>query len=74
MVLNAPIVGAASMPDGAGYWEVGADGGVFAFGGAGFYGSTGALHLNQPIVGMAVRPRTAGLLGGGGRRRGVRLR
>ena len=32
------------------------DGGVFAFGDAGFYGSTGAIHLNQPIVGMAATP------------------
>ncbi len=56
LVLNAPIVGAASMPDGDGYWEVGADGGVFAFGGAGFHGSTGAIHLNRPIVGMASTP------------------
>jgi hypothetical protein len=26
---------------------------VFAFGGAGFYGSTGGIHLNKPVVGMA---------------------
>src|SRR5262249_59143259 len=31
----------------------GADGGVFTFGNAKFYGSTGAMHLNQPVVGMA---------------------
>ena len=36
-----------------GYWLVASDGGVFAFGSAGFYGSTGSIHLNQPIVGMA---------------------
>ena len=29
------------------------DGGVFSFGDAQFYGSTGNLHLNKPIVGMA---------------------
>ncbi|MGO9027201.1 MAG: hypothetical protein ACLQOZ_01025, partial [Acidimicrobiales bacterium] len=29
------------------------DGGIFAFGDAGFYGSTGSLSLNKPIVGMA---------------------
>lgn len=39
--LNAPVVGIASTPDGRGYWEVAADGGVFAFGDAGFYGSAG---------------------------------
>ena len=36
-----------------GYWLVGADGGVFSFGSAPFLGSTGGVHLNQPIVGMA---------------------
>ena len=30
-----------------------ADGGIFAFGDAGFYGSTGASASNAPIVGMA---------------------
>ena len=29
------------------------DGGVFTFGDAQFYGSTGAMRLNQPVVGMA---------------------
>jgi hypothetical protein len=56
MVLNAPIVGAAALPDGSGYWLVGADGGVFSFGQAAFYGSTGAKHLNQPIVGIHATP------------------
>ena len=36
-----------------GYWLVASDGGIFAFGDAGFYGSTGALALNRPVVGMA---------------------
>jgi hypothetical protein len=39
--------------DGQGYWLVASDGGVFSFGDAQFYGSTGSIHLNQPIVGMA---------------------
>jgi hypothetical protein len=43
-------------PDDRGYWLVAADGGVFAFGDAGFWGSTGNLHLNQPVVGMAATP------------------
>jgi hypothetical protein len=38
---------------GEGYWMTGADGGVFSFGDAQFFGSTGSLHLNQPVVGMA---------------------
>ena len=39
--LNKPMVGIASTPDGKGYWLVAADGGVFSFGDAGFYGSMG---------------------------------
>ena len=39
-----------------GYWQVAADGGVFTFGSAGFYGSTGSMRLNKPVVGMAVTP------------------
>jgi hypothetical protein len=35
------------------YWLVAADGGVFTFGNAGFYGSMGGMPLNAPIVGMA---------------------
>ena len=38
--LNAPIVD-GSDPDGAGYWMVGSDGGVYASGDVPFYGSTG---------------------------------
>ncbi len=49
-------MGIASTPDGQGYWLVAADGGVFTFGDASFYGSTGALHLVAPIVGMASTP------------------
>ena len=54
--LNDPIVGMAATPDGRGYWLVASDGGVFAVGDAGFYGSLGSIHLNQPIVGMAATP------------------
>ncbi|HVX21305.1 MAG TPA: hypothetical protein VHB02_08155 [Acidimicrobiales bacterium] len=39
----------AATPDANGYWLVGADGGVFSFGDAGFYGSMGGQHLNGPI-------------------------
>jgi hypothetical protein len=54
VVLRTPEgAGAAST---AGYWLVGIDGGIFNFGQAGFYGSTGAIPLNQPIVGMAPSP------------------
>ncbi len=36
-----------------GYWLVASDGGVFPFGGAVGYGSTGGEHLNRPVVGLA---------------------
>ena len=42
----------AATPTGNGYWLVAADGGVFAFGDAPFYGSMGAVTLNRPIVAM----------------------
>jgi hypothetical protein len=48
--LNAPIIGLASTPTGRGYWQLGADGGIFAFGDAHFYGSTGGLPLRRPVT------------------------
>jgi hypothetical protein len=60
MALDKPIVGMASTPDGAGYWLVASDGGIFAFGDAQFYGSMGGRPLNQPIVGIASTPDGAG--------------
>ena len=42
----------AATPSGNGYWLVAADGGIFCFGNAGFWGSTGSLRLNRPMVGM----------------------
>ncbi len=53
-MLNKPIVSMVATPDAKGYWLVAADGGVFTFGDAGFYGSTAAKVLNKPIVSMAV--------------------
>ena len=58
--LNQPIVGMAATPSGQGYWLVASDGGIFSYGDAGFYGSTGAIHLNKPIVGMAATPSGLG--------------
>ncbi len=37
---------------GTGYWQTASDGGVFTYGSAGFYGSTGGIALNQPVVGI----------------------
>jgi N-acetylmuramoyl-L-alanine amidase len=53
---NAPVVGMAATPDGKGYWLVASDGGIFTFGDAAFFGSTGSLALNAPVVGLAASP------------------
>ena len=45
--------GIASTPDGRGYWLVGIDGGVFAYGDAAFYGSMGEHAVNAPVAGIA---------------------
>jgi hypothetical protein len=42
----------ARTADGKGYWLVAADGGVFSFGDARFYGSTATIRLDAPVVGM----------------------
>ena len=59
MVLNKPIVGMASTPDGKGYWLVASDGGIFSFGDATFYGSEGSAPLNSPVIGI-LSPLTGG--------------
>jgi hypothetical protein len=57
MAVNpVPPVGRSTGSATQGYWTVSADGGVFAFGNAGFYGSLGSLALNGPIVAMAATP------------------
>jgi len=43
-----------------GYWLVGSDGGIFSFGAAQFYGSTGALTLQRPVVGITPTASDAG--------------
>ncbi|HXA28006.1 MAG TPA: PQQ-binding-like beta-propeller repeat protein [Candidatus Angelobacter sp.] len=43
-----------------GYWTAAADGGVFAYGTAGWFGSKGGQHLNAPVVGMAATPSGRG--------------
>jgi len=50
----------APTADGAGYWLVASDGGIFSFGDATFHGSTGSLVLNQPVVGLAPTPDGGG--------------
>ena len=44
--------GVVKPASGAGYWLGAGDGGVFAFGDAGFFGSMGGTRLNSPIVAM----------------------
>jgi hypothetical protein len=51
--LKAPMVAIALGNGLSSYWLVAADGGVFAFGEAHFYGSLGRLKLQAPIVGVA---------------------
>ncbi|MGA8726257.1 MAG: WD40 repeat domain-containing protein [Acidimicrobiales bacterium] len=43
-----------------GYWLDASDGGIFSYGAANFYGSTGSLVLNRPMVGMAPSPDHGG--------------
>ena len=50
--INAPIVGISVDSATSGYWLVGWDGGIYAFG-APFHGSAGGTQLNQPIVGIS---------------------
>ncbi len=45
---------------GAGYWVCTADGGVFTFGQARFFGSMGGRHLAAQVVGMAPTPDQGG--------------
>lgn len=61
IVVNAKptaLMGCAS----GGYWIACEDGGVFNFGGAGFFGSLGHIQLNAPIVDMASSPSGQGYI------------
>ena len=67
--LAAPIVAIIPTPDGGGYWLVAADGGVFDFGNAKFFGSTytqgytglgGSHPISGRIVGGAAAPNGNG--------------
>jgi hypothetical protein len=50
----------AALHSGTGYDLGAADGGIFAFGDAGFYGSMGGQHLNAPVVGITATPDDRG--------------
>ena len=60
--LNAPIVDGDMTPTGAGHVLVGADGGVFAFGDAPYFGGLVGTPLNAPIVGVDVTPTGLGYI------------
>ncbi len=59
-VVPGPGAGGDRVPVADGYWLAATDGGLFAFGGAPFFGSTGDMKLNQPVVGMAPTPTQLG--------------
>ncbi len=59
---------------GKGYWFVAADGGIFTFGDAQFYGSMGGNRPQQAGRRYGVDPDREGLLVRGGRRRHLHLR
>jgi hypothetical protein len=51
-----PSPAAAASPPTPAYWLAASDGGIFSFGGAPFFGSTGGTVLNKPVVGIAANP------------------
>ena len=53
---SATAAEVVSTPSGNGYWLVATDGGIFAYGDAGYYGSLGGTTLNKPITGMVPTP------------------
>ena len=72
--LDQPIVGIAPTPTGAGYWEVAADGGIFAFGERPVLRLDGRSAPRPAHRGHRRHPHRRRLLGGGQRRRHLRLR
>jgi hypothetical protein len=53
-------VSIAASSTGHGYWIAASDGGVFAFGDAGFFGSMGGKPLNAPVAAIASTPTGRG--------------
>jgi hypothetical protein len=58
--LNKPVCAAARTSTGAGYWLAAADGGVFNYGDAGFFGSMGDKPMNAPVVAIVPTPTDLG--------------
>jgi len=59
-LLSAPNASAATVAPATGYWLVASDGGIFSFGGAQFYGSTGGQTISGSIVGAISTPNGDG--------------
>ena len=57
---GAQTTPAIAEANGAGYWMVASDGGVFSFGDAGYFGSLGGTKLNKPITGILPTPSGEG--------------
>jgi hypothetical protein len=51
---SEPVAPQGQAPGQQGYWLVGRNGGIFAFGNAKSHGSAGSLHLQRPIAGIAL--------------------
>ena len=60
LLASAVQSGCAAGSAHGGYWVAAADGGVFSYGGAPFYGSMAGRHLNAPIVGIVATPDGGG--------------
>ncbi len=58
--VTSRAVAVARTPTALGGWVASADGGVYTYGDARFYGSMGGVKLNQPVVGIAATPTGRG--------------
>ncbi len=58
--VGVALVAVAPTALGTGSWSEGGDGGVFTAGDAQFYGSTGGMRLNAPVIGLAPTARGDG--------------
>jgi hypothetical protein len=56
IVPNGPVLDAIPTATGRGYYMVGSDGGIFAFGDAEFFGSMGDERLNAPVQSLVPDP------------------
>jgi hypothetical protein len=56
IVPNGPVLDAIPTATGGGYYMVGSDGGIFAFGDAEFFGSMGNQRLNAPVQSLVPDP------------------